>query len=65
MGVDWTDRIIGKLEAHQKITSDRLAVIEKKIDTLQHFKWGLIGGATVVSILSSIIVQGVKLLAGD
>jgi hypothetical protein len=51
------DRILGRLEEFKEQTTQRLEVIEKKIDTLHEFKWRLAGGLTVLSIMLSVILK--------
>lgn len=51
-----SDRILGRLEEFKEHTADRLEAIENKIDALQEFKWRIVGGAAVLSVISSSLV---------
>lgn len=52
--IDRTDKRFDKIdgEIHAKFNS-----IETKIDTLLKFKWQIISGATVVSVIVTVIFQ--------
>lgn len=53
-------RILGRLEEFQKNSEKRFDQIEKKLDTLNEFKWRLAGGVTVLSLLLTIIIEVLK-----
>lgn len=54
-----TDRIIGSLEEFKKSVEKRLDEIEREVKALNHFKWKVVGGT---SILSMILAAGFEVL---
>jgi hypothetical protein len=51
------ERMLGRLEENQRSTNERLDAIEEKIDSLQSFKWKMIGGSAILSVLLSLVVE--------
>lgn len=54
---DGIERALGRLEEHAVMTKSRLEQIESKIDSLQSFKWKVIGISTVLSFLFTLAVD--------
>lgn len=55
--MDSTDRIIGELKEAKRTTMARLDKIEVKIDDLYKVRWQIAGGATVISVIITSIIQ--------
>lgn len=51
------ERVLGALEEFKDTTKARLESIERKVESIQHLKWKIVGGTTVVSFLLSIVID--------
>lgn len=49
--MDGFERIIGKLEEFRDTTKDRLDRIDNKLESLQSFRWKIIGGSAAISFI--------------
>jgi hypothetical protein len=47
----------GKVEYFIEQTNDRLEKIDQKLDEMIKFKWQIIGGSVVLSLVVTVIVQ--------
>lgn len=59
-----TERVIGKLEEFRDWAKDELAEIKADIKSLQSFKWRVAGGAGVLAVLLTILVEVFHALRG-
>ena len=50
-------RIIGRLEEFQESTDSRLSRIEDKVDHLVSWKFKLVGGTIVISVLATVLIE--------
>lgn len=40
-------------------TNDRFGKIEEKLDELLKFKWQIIGGSVTLSLVATLVIQGI------
>lgn len=59
-----TERVIGKLEEFRDWAKDELAEIKADVKALQRFKWRVAGGAGVLAVLLTILVEVFHALRG-
>lgn len=57
MSADDTDRILGRLEEHKEQTNVRLDRIETLLSDLQAFRWRLLGAASFISAIISLLFK--------
>lgn len=55
--MDDLSRAVGRLEGSVESIGKDVRDIKKKVDGLQHFKWKVAGGATVLSIIAGILAK--------
>lgn len=58
------ERALGRLEAHQKETNRRLAMIEEKQDSLFKWRWKVAGFAVALSLFASRFADIIRAMAG-
>lgn len=51
------ERVLGALEEFKETTKTRLDSIERKVESIQYLRFKIIGGATVLSVLASAVLN--------
>lgn len=54
--------LTGRMEEHLRTLNGRVGKLEGQVSVLESYKWRLIGGITVLSILTPLVIDALKRL---